>query len=229
MTSVLPCFVPMFIGHFGIALAAKRAAPKCSLGTFIFAAEFLDLIWPILLLLGIEHVRITPGITKVSPFDFYDYPISHSLLTVLGWSALIGIVYFAIRRSGRGAWIVALAVLSHWVLDFISHRPDLPLWPGGPRVGLGLWNSWAASIAVEVLIFGTGVWIYVKMTRANDVVGRYGFWTLITLLFVGWISSMAAGPPPSVSSLAWGGLAMWLTVAWGWWADSHRTVVRPKV
>ena len=215
----------MFIGHFGVALAAKRAAPQGSLGTFILAAEFLDLLWPILLLLGIEHVRIAPGITRVSPFDFYDYPISHSLLTVPGWSALVGIVYFVIRRYGRATWIAAAAVLSHWVLDFISHRPDLPLWPGGPRVGLGLWNSWPASIVVEVLIFGTGLWIYVKTTRARDAVGRYGFWALIALLVAGWISSMAAGPPPSVSALAWGGSAMWLTVAWGWWVDSHRTVV----
>jgi hypothetical protein len=219
----------MFVGHFGVALAAKRAAPKGSLATFIFAAEYLDLVWPIFLLLGIEHVRIAPGITKVSPLDLYDYPVSHSLLTVLGWSALIGILYFAIRRYGRGAWTVALAVLSHWVLDFISHRPDMPLWPGGPRVGLGLWNSWPASIVVEVLILGIGLWIYLRTTRPRDAVGRYGFWALVALLLFGWIGSMAAGPPPSVSSLAWGGLTMWLTVVWGWWADSHRTAVPPQV
>jgi len=102
------------------------------------AAQFIDLLWPIFLLLGLEHVRIAPGITKVSPFDFYDYPISHSLLMVMVWSGVLGGLYYAFRRYPRGVWIIALAVLSHWVLDFIVHRHDLPLWPGGPRVGLGL-------------------------------------------------------------------------------------------
>ena len=127
----------MFIGHFGGALAAKKAAPRTSLGTLILAAQFIDLLWPIFLLLGLEHVRIAPGITKVSPFDFYDYPISHSLLMVVVWSVVLGGLYYAFRQYPRGAWIIALAVLSHWVLDFIVHWPDLPLWPGGPRAGLG--------------------------------------------------------------------------------------------
>ena len=130
----------MFIGHFGVAFGAKKLAPKTSLGTLIFATEFLDLIWPIFLLLGLEHVRIVPGITKVSPFDFYDYPISHSLLTVLGWSILANGVYFIFRRDRRTAVVLGLGVLSHWVLDWVTHRPDLPLWPRGPDAGLGLWK-----------------------------------------------------------------------------------------
>jgi membrane-bound metal-dependent hydrolase YbcI (DUF457 family) len=133
----------MFIGHFGVALAGKRAAPKTSLGTLILAAQFLDLLWPVFLLLGIEHVEIAPGITRVSAMNFTDYPISHSLLMALVWSALVGGVYYGLRRDRRAAWVVAALVLSHWVLDFIVHRPDLPLWPGGQaRAGLGLWNSW---------------------------------------------------------------------------------------
>src|SRR5712692_4508408 len=162
----------MFTGHFGVALAAKKAAPRSSLGTLILAAQFIDLLWPIFLLPGLEHVRIAPGITKVSPFDFYDYPISHSLLMVVVWSVVLGGLYYAFRRYRRGPCIITLAVLSHWVLDFIVHRPDLPLWPRGPRVGLGLWNSWPASIAVEVLFFGAGLLIYLGTTRANDNIGR---------------------------------------------------------
>jgi membrane-bound metal-dependent hydrolase YbcI (DUF457 family) len=215
----------MFIGHFGVALAAKKAAPRTSLGMLIFAAQLLDLIWPILLLLGIEHVRIAPGITKVSPMDFNDYPISHSLLTAIGWSVLLGGLYYGVRRHARGAWIVALAVLSHWILDWIVHRPDLPLWPGGARVGLGLWNSWIAAITAELLVFGGGLWIYLRCTRAKDedALGRYVFWALMAFLALGWIGSLLAGPPPSDRALAWGGLAMWLMVPWAWWADKHRS------
>ena len=151
----------MFIGHFGVGLAAKRLAPRTSLGTLFFAAQFLDLIWPIFLLLGLEHVWLAPGVTAVSPLDFYDYPISHSLATALVWSAATGIIYFLFTRYRRGALVVGVHVLSHWILDAIVHRPDLPLIPGGrTRVGLGLWNSWSASIAVESVFFVAGLWLY---------------------------------------------------------------------
>src|ERR1700756_4973810 len=114
----------MFIGHFGVALAAKKWAPRTSLGTLFFAAEFLDLLWPILLLLGLEHLRIVPGITKMQPFDFHDYPISHSLVTTILWGAIVGTLYFVIRRHHTGALAVGALVVSHWLLDFVVHRPD---------------------------------------------------------------------------------------------------------
>jgi hypothetical protein len=213
----------MFIGHFGVALAAKKVAPGTSLGTLVLAAQFADLLWPILLLAGVEHVEIVPGITKVSPFDFTDYPISHSLLMLFVWSLLVGGIYYGVRRYRRGAWVIAAAVISHWILDFIVHRPDLPLRPGGDaRFGFGLWNSWPLSIAVEVIFFGSGLWIYFGATRARDNIGRYGFWFLMAFIFIGWISSLLAGPPPDVRSLALGALLMWITVLWAWWADKHR-------
>jgi hypothetical protein len=212
----------MFIGHFGVGLAAKKLAPHASLGTLFFAAQFLDLIWPIFLLLGLEHVRIVPGITRMSPFDFYDYPISHSLLTAAVWSALVGLLYYAVRRNRPDACIVGLAVISHWVLDFLAHRPDLPLWPGGPKVGLGLWNSWPAETVLEVAIFVAGVWLYLKVTRARDAIGRYAVWALIAFLFLGWIASLVAGAPPDTRSMAWGALIMWVLVPWAWWVDRHR-------
>jgi hypothetical protein len=215
----------MFIGHFGVAFAAKKIAPKTSLGTLILAAQFLDFLWPLFLLLGIEHVRIAPGITRVSPLDFNHYPISHSLLMAVVWALAFGGIYYALRRNMRSAVVVGAAVLSHWVLDFIVHRPDLQLYPGGAaRAGLGLWNSWVATIAAEVLCFGAGLWIYVSCTRARDSSGRYGFWTLVAFLFFGWLSTLFAGAPPNVTALAWGGIAMWLTAFWGWWADKHRII-----
>ena len=215
----------MFIGHFGVALAAKKFAPTVSLGTLIFAAEFLDLLWPVFLLLGWEHVRIVPGITKVSPFDFSDYPISHSLLAVVGWSMVVSALHFAHRRNRRAGVVVGITVFSHWVLDFITHRPDLPLWPGGPKAGLGLWNSWIGSISIELILFAAGLAAYCSISRLKDNAGRYGFWSFIIVLLAAWISSLPAGAPPSVTALAWGGLSMWLTVLWGWWADSHRQVI----
>jgi len=175
----------MFIGHFGVALAGKRLAPKTSLATLIVGAQFLDLLWPVFLLLGMEHVRLVPGITKVQAFDFYDYPFSHSLSMAVGWSVAYGLIYYLVRHYPRGSWVVGSLVLSHWVLDFLVHRPDLPLWPGGPKYGLGLWNSWPASISIEVFFFAAGIWLYVSATRSRDRVGQFAFWGLMMLLFLG--------------------------------------------
>jgi LexA-binding, inner membrane-associated putative hydrolase len=215
----------MFIGHFGVGLAAKKFSPRASLGTLFFAAQFLDLIWPIFLLVGLEHVRTVPGITKMTPFDFYDYPISHSLVGALGWSVLVGGVYFGLRRSSRAALVVGFAVLSHWLLDLLVHRPDLPLWPRGPKVGLGLWNFWLAEISLEVAIFALGIWAYTSITRARDGIGRYGLWALLAFLFFGWVASLKAGAPPDMRAMAWGALAMWILVPWAGWVDRHREVM----
>jgi predicted permease len=149
-------------------------------------------------LLGIEHVRIAPGSARVSPLDFTDCPISRSLLIATVWAILFGGTYYIVRRTARSALVVGAAVLSHWLLDFIVHRPDLQLYPVSEvRVGLGLWNSWAASITMEVLFFGTGLGIYLSCTRARDNTRRYAFWALVAFLFFGWVSSLFAGPRPT--------------------------------
>ena len=214
---------PMFIGHFGVALAAKKFAPKTSLATSIFAAEFVDLLWPVLLLLGVEHVVISPGIMRMSPLDFTDYPFTHSLLMSVVWAVVVGGIYFALQRYAIGAWVMGLAVLSHWFLDWLVHRPDLLLVPGGGhKFGMGLWNHPLAEVSVEIALFVLGTGMYVAQTRAKDGIGRYAFWLLIVFLFLGWISALRAGPPPSVTVLAWGALSMWLMLLWAWWADKHR-------
>src|ERR1041385_2276886 len=131
----------MFVGHFGLALAAKRIAPKASLCALVFSTEFVDLLWPICLVVGIRHVSIAPGITRLTPLDFTDYPITHSLLMGIVWALVVGGIYFLLRRYARGAWIIAIGVLSHWILDWLTHRPDLALYPGSSvKYGLGLWN-----------------------------------------------------------------------------------------
>src|SRR5262245_21936978 len=144
----------MFIGHFAVALAGQRAAPKTSLGTLLFGAQFLDLLWPPLTLLGIERFQILPGDTRFTPLHFESYPISHSLLMSAVWAILIALVYFARRRYSAGAIMMGVAVFSHFVLDWITHRPDLQLVPGvETRVGLGLWYHPAATVGVETVMF----------------------------------------------------------------------------
>jgi hypothetical protein len=174
-----------------------------------------------LLLTGVEHVRIAPEITRVSPFDFYDYPISHSLLTVLAWATAIAMIYYFLRSYRTGAWIVALCVVSHWVLDWIMHRPDLPLWPGNsPKWGLGLWNSWPLSLTSELAVFGLGVWLYVGGRRTRPGIA---FWSFLGFVVVAWIASLVGGVPPSERALAYGGLSVWLLVPWATWADRTRS------
>ncbi len=213
----------MFLGHFGIGFGAKAAAPKTSLGTLFFAAQFVDLLWPTLLLLGLEHVEIAPGITRVTPLDFVHYPISHSLITALMWGILFGVIYGLARWNLRGAAICSMAVVSHWILDFITHRPDLPLFPGGVgRVGLGLWDSLWATILVEGSIFIIGICFYMRTTQTRDRVGSIGLWALVVFLTLIHIGNLFGDPPPSVDMIAYAGHAQWLLVLWGYWINRHR-------
>lgn len=188
----------------------------------MFATSFVDLLWPIFLILGMEHVRIDPGNTAFTPLDFYDYPITHSIPGAMFWAALFGGLWFARHRAARGAAVVAAVVLSHWVLDFVSHGPDMPVLPDGPYLGLGLWNSVAATVIVEGLMFAAAIGVYVTTTRAVDRVGRWSFAALIAFLSLMYALSVVAPPPPSERALAYGGLAAWLLVPWGYWVDRHR-------
>jgi hypothetical protein len=216
----------LFIGHFGLAMAAKKAAPCPSLGTLVLAAQWVDGVWPIFVLLGWEEVAIVPGITTVTPLDFRWYPYTHSLLAGLVWAGLLSGAYYALRRDPSGArWLGAL-VLSHWVLDLVSHRPDLPLWPGSPRVGLGLWNSLPATLIVEFALFALGAWVYASVTRARDRWGGVLFWAFVVVLAALYLVAVFGPPPPSVEALAISGILGWLFVAWAYWIDRHRVAVR---
>ena len=175
----------MFIGHFGLGFAAKRVAPQLSLGTAFLGAQFVDLLWPTLLLLGLETVRIAPGATAVTPLVFEHYPISHSLAAVACWALALGSAYLLLAGSRRGALVLGALVVSHWVLDAIVHVPDLPIAPGLPTmVGLGLWQSKLATLAVEFSLLAIGVWLYVKATPGLDAVGRWALAGLVALLCV---------------------------------------------
>ncbi len=213
----------MFIGHFGVGFGAKSIVPKVSLGALFFAAQFVDLLWPMLLLLDIERVRIIPGATAVTPLMFERYPVSHSLLAVIGWAALVGGVYLLARRQRNGALVLAVLVLSHWGLDAIVHQPDLPLFPGGTTlIGLGAWSSLPLTLALELPLFALGVWLYASATVASDGVGRWGLWSLIVFLLVIYAGNLFGAPPPSPEAIAWAGQLQWLLILWGYWIDAHR-------
>ncbi len=216
----------MFLGHYGVAFAAKRVAPRTSLGALSFAAQFLDELWPILLLLGVEHVKIVPGLMAASPMDFTSYPYSHSLLMAIVWGILIGGAYYLLRRYGRGAWIIGALVVSHWFLDVPMHRADLPLWPGAssPKVGWGLWNSIPVTYVIELAIYVIGIAVYLRATRARDRIGSWGLWTYILVLAILFVASNGS-PPPSERALAWTASGIWLFVPWAWWVDKHRDYV----
>jgi len=213
----------MFIGHFGVGFAAKKAAPRISLGMLFLAAQFLDLLWPTLLLFGVEHVAITPDSGRAIPLNFTDYPISHSLLMVIVWSLIIGSLYWLLRKNTKGAVVVGICVLSHWILDLIVHYPDLPLTPwNSPLLGFALWSSPLATAFVEGLIFLSGIALYVHTTRAKNRAGNFGLWLLCGFLILSHIANILGPPPPSVTAIAWVSQLQWLFVALAFWVDHNR-------
>jgi hypothetical protein len=215
----------VFIGHYAVALAAKNVAPKTSLGTLAAAAVFLDLIWPLLVLAGIERVAVEPGATRFTPLDFVSYPWSHSLLMSIVWGALFGAVYFALRHYRAGALTVAVLVVSHWLLDLPMHRPDLPLTPwGDAKLGFGLWNNVPATLLFELALFAGGALLYARATVARDHVGRFGFVGFVVLLIAIYAAASFGPPPPDAQTVAWSANAQWLFVLFAAWIDRHRTV-----
>ncbi len=217
----------MFLGHIGVALAAKRAAPRASLGALVAASVWIDLVWPALLLAGVERIRIDPGNTAVTPLAFERYPFTHGAVAVVVWALAFGAAYGAWTGYRRGAIVSGALVASHWVLDAIVHRPDLPLAWDGPKVGLGLWNHVAATFAVELGLLAAGLAVYVRAAPARDRTGRWALAGLVAFLVGVYLANVLGPPPPSVNAVAVGGFAQWLLVAWAAWVDRHRGAAAP--
>ncbi len=216
----------MFIGHFGTGLAAKKIDKKPSLGTLVLAAQFVDLLWPIFLLFGFEQVKIEPGNTALTPLNFVSYPISHSLLGAFVWAMLFGLVYFLIKKNYKSSILLASLVMSHWILDLITHRPDLQLIPWREvRVGFGLWNSPVIEIIIEVLIFCVGAFLYINSTKAKNKKGEIGMWGLLIFLGIIYLMNLVGSAPPSENAIAIVGFFQWPLIAWAYWIDANRTSI----
>ena len=223
----------MFIGHYGAGLAAKKFAvvpdgkiKPPSLGSFFLASQFLDLLWPLLIILGIEKAEIANSGNPFLNLTFSYYPYSHSMITVVFWSLLFGSLYFAFRKNLRNAVILGIVVFSHWILDLISHIPDLQILLGNNyKIGLGLWNSVAFTILIEGGIFLTGTYLYLKSTESINKRGNYIIWSLIIFLSSVYFLNIISPPPPSIEAVAYTGLSQWLIILWAYWADSNRSLI----
>lgn len=213
----------MFIGHFGVGLGAKKLDSKPSLGTLFFAAQFIDLLWPIFLLLGIEQVKIDPGNTVFTPLDFIYYPFTHSFVGVLFWGVVFGAGYYLVKKNSKTAILLGSLVVSHWILDFIVHAPDLPIVPGLEiKIGLGLWNSLAITLIIELAIFAAGIFFYLQVTKAKNKQGNFGFWGLIVFLLLIYFMNIFGSTPPNEEVIAWAGNLQWLFIIWAYWVDRNR-------
>lgn len=216
----------MFLGHFGVGLGAKKIDSRPSLGTLFFASQFIDLLWPILLLLGIEKVVVEPGNTVFTPINFIYYPFSHGLVSVLLWGVVVGVIYYLIKKNKKSAVLLGVLVVSHWLLDLLVHRPDLPLLPGSEvKAGLGIWNSVFLTVLLEGVIFAAGIFFYVKATKTKNKKGSIGFWSFIIFLIIIFILNMTGTPPDSTEAIGFVGLSQWLLIIWGYWIDKNRTPI----
>jgi hypothetical protein len=209
----------MLIGHYGAAFALKSAERKVSLGVLFVATQFVDILWIVLVMAGVEKVRLSPN-TDV-PIEFTSYPWSHSLLMCIVWAAAAFLLVRLLPiykgpHHTRAALVVAACVLSHWFLDLPMHRPDLPIGLHGPYVGFGIWNSPTLGILVEAATLIAGFWIYVRRApRAN-----YGLLVLTLFLVMVLIINTYGPPPRDVATLASSGLAFYVFVAAAaWWLD----------
>jgi membrane-bound metal-dependent hydrolase YbcI (DUF457 family) len=215
----------MFLGHYAAALLAKRAVPVASLGALVAAAQLPDLVWPVFLLLGWERVEIAPGDTAFTPLSFVHYPWSHSLLLVVVWALAAAL---AARLRSRPLTVGAVAgalVVSHWVLDVVTHRPDLPLYPGGPIVGLGLWGSVPGTLLVELPMFLGAAWLSLRTVLRPQRVGRLAVGAFLATLLLLYVGNVAGPPPPSPKGVAVVALGQWLLVAWAAWLDRRHVDV----
>ncbi len=182
----------MFVGHYGPAAAVSGGRIKLWHG--FVAVQFLDILWAPFVLLGIEHVRIVENFTASNHFDLYHMPYTHSLVAALAWSAVAGWLYHLVRKGG--GLIIGALVFSHWILDFITHKPDLELWFGGPKVGLALWEYRPLAVSTELGLLAAGLLIYLMRTTANGAMGRLAPIVLFALLVAAQIYGNF-GPPPA--------------------------------
>ncbi len=218
----------MFVGHLSLAFASKSVAPRVSLGWLMAAVTLLDLIWPIFLVLGIEHAEIQAGFTAFTPLVLSDYPWSHSLLMTGVWGVVFALLGRWRGMTSREGIVLFVLVVSHWILDFISHAPDMPLWPGGSaRLGLGLWNSIPATFVVEGSMWIAGIVLYLRHRAPTRWIGPAALWSFVVISTAMWALSPWSPPPPDTQVLAWGSMIGWITLPWAALADRYYAPTSP--
>jgi hypothetical protein len=189
----------MFVGHYGVSFAAKKIDRSIPLWILFLAVQLLDVAWAPLVLLGIEKVRIIPGFTASNPLDLYYMPYTHSLVAALLWSGAAAVAYRMLAQpAGKGAgFLIGVAVFSHWVLDFVVHRPDLPLYDNSAKVGLGLWNRPVVAFGLEAALLLGGMLLYFQLQPR-----RRGGTVLFGLVMLGIQAYVFFGPPPASDNAA---------------------------
>ena len=219
----------MFLGHYGVAFALKRAEPKLSLGTLFLAVQLADLLWGVFLLLGWEHAAIVPE-NPIIPLEFTDYPISHGLLGMTLWSVAAAALYYSwptrdTTRHWQASVLVGLAVLTHFPLDFLVHFRDLPLLGNDSlKVGLGLWNHPTAAMVAELLALGGGVAIYLRLRSQRHPVRPVRLGVLVLILVGIYFASQYGPVPPNITTLGVSDVALFLALAaTAAWADRRPT------
>jgi hypothetical protein len=211
----------MFVGHYGVSFAAKRVDRTIPLWVLFLAVQFLDVLWAPFILLGIEKIRIVPGITASNPFDLYYMPYTHSLVAAVFWSCLGGFAYHFIAHPThrQTSAVVGVAVFSHWILDLIVHRPDLPLYGNSAKVGLGLWNAPVLAFGLEAALLFGGLWFCLRGRQAHSH-GTLVFGVLMLAIQ----AYIFFGPPPTsdraAALTALIAYAVFATVIW-WLQDRH--------
>jgi hypothetical protein len=217
----------MLVGHFALGLAAKRIEPKISLGTFMLAAMVADFLWCVFMIAGIEHIEIKPGLGAANSIIADRIAFSHSLITNTIWAALFASAYYLKRRNRRGAFVLFFVVISHWVLDFIAHNPDMPLAPGVQKYfGLGLWTSIPLTIVIEGGFWLLALILYIRVTQSKSRLGIYGFWGVVGFLTLAWYKNIAGPPPSNPAAMGISSLIFFsLIVGWSYWMNRLRPVV----
>jgi hypothetical protein len=205
----------MFVGHYGVSFAARPAGARVPLWVWFIAVQWLDVIWSILVLMGIEKVRIVPGFTEANALDLYYMPFTHGLPGAIALSLVFGgiVALFTAAKRGVTILLVAAASFSHWVLDLVVHTPDLPLYDNTAKVGFGLWRQVALSFPLELIVLGFGAWLYARMSTFAGAKGRYVFWGFVILLVALQIYANFGPPPSSPEAMAVMALALYLVLA----------------
>ena len=220
----------MFLGHYGVAFALKRAEPKLSLGALFVAVQLADLLWGIFLLLGWEHARINPGVSAVTPIEFTDYPISHSLVGAVAWALVAAALYYSwptrdTQRHWQALALVGLAVFSHFPLDVLVHLPDLPIAGNDSlKLGLGIWNNPRATWILELLVLVAGLAVYLALRSQRHPVRPVRLTLLVLVLLGIYVASALGPPPPGIRAVAVADIAgLTLLALLAAWADRRLT------